>query len=180
MVGKSVAKLGPIQKKRKVKIGALKGKLKIPKDFDGPLPAETLDEFEASSHVQEIIEKLKAAMTSLEKEKGPLLIFALFLREDSFEKWDIIISGTWLNSKEMSAYKLISSKLREVLDESELLQFSRIVLLDPEDPVVSFLLDQQTIKNGGYKELSGEALSDKFKFTIKRAYLLRSQKPQKP
>ena len=129
--------------------------------------------------MKEIIEKLKSEITALEKEKGPLLIFALFLREDPLEKWDIIISATWLNSKEMSSYKLISSRLQEVLSESELLQFSRIVLLDPEDPVVSFLLDLQTIKNGGYKELSGEVLSDKFKFTIKRAYLLRSQKLEK-
>jgi prevent-host-death family protein len=47
MAGKPVAKLGPIQKKRKVKFGVLKGKIKIPKDFDAPLPDEILDEFEA-------------------------------------------------------------------------------------------------------------------------------------
>jgi len=129
--------------------------------------------------MKEIIEKLKSEITALEKEKGPLLIFAIFLREDPLEKWDIIISATWLNSEEMSAYKLISSRLRDALNDSELLQFSRIVILDPEDPVVSFLLDLQTIKNGGYQELSGEVLSDKFKFTIKRAYLLRSQKNPK-
>ncbi len=129
--------------------------------------------------MKETVEKLKSMISFLEKEKGPLLIFALFLREDALEKWDIIISAEWLNSKEMSSYKLISSKLQGTLNESELLQFSRIVLLDPEDPVVSFLLDLQTIKNGGYKEFSGEVLSDKFKFTIKRAYLLRSQKVDK-
>jgi prevent-host-death family protein len=47
MAGKPVAKLGPIRKKRKVKFGVLKGKFKIPKDFDAPLPVEILDEFEA-------------------------------------------------------------------------------------------------------------------------------------
>lgn len=45
-----------------------------------------------------------------------------------------------------------------------------------DDPVVSYLLNLETITNGGFKELSADELSEKFKFTIKRAYLLRSQK----
>ncbi len=126
--------------------------------------------------MKETIDKLKILIKELESEHGSLLIFALFLREEPLEKWDIIISAKWLNSKEMSAYKIISSKLQEVLKDSELVQFSRIVLLEQDDPVVSFLLDLETIKNGGYKELSTEELSDKFGFAIKRAYLLRSHK----
>lgn len=46
MAGKPVAKLGPIEKKPKRRFGALKGKIKIPKDFDAPLPDDILDEFE--------------------------------------------------------------------------------------------------------------------------------------
>jgi len=71
---------------------------------------------------------------------------------------------------------MVSSKLQHLLSDSELVQFSRVVILDQDDPVVSFLLDLETIKNGGYKELSAEALSEKFRFTIKKAYLLRSLK----
>ncbi|MDE3055411.1 MAG: hypothetical protein KGI80_01755 [Verrucomicrobiota bacterium] len=126
--------------------------------------------------MKQVIEKLKAVISVLEKEHERLLIFALFLREEPFEKWDIVVSSAWLNSKELGSYKLVTSKVQEVLSESELAQFSRIVLLDPEDPVVSFLLELETIKNGGYKELPGDVLSDKFGFTIKRAYLLRSQR----
>jgi prevent-host-death family protein len=47
MAGRPVAKLGPIRKKRRVKFGVLKGKIKIPKDFDAPLGDETLNAFEA-------------------------------------------------------------------------------------------------------------------------------------
>ena len=126
--------------------------------------------------MKEVLDKFKTLIKSLESEHGSFLVFALFLREKPFETWDIIISATWLNPKEMHSYKLISSKLQEVLTESESLQFSRIVLLDSDDPTVKFLLDLETVKNGGYKEFSGEALTEKFKFTIKRAYLLRSLK----
>ncbi len=126
----------------------------------------------------EIIEKLKLAIGSLEKENGPLLICALFLRDDALEKWDIILAASWLNPKEMRAYELLSSKLQNFLSDSELVQFSRIVILDQSDPIISFLLELESVKNGGYKELSADALSAKFRFTIKKAYLLRSHRPE--
>ena len=126
--------------------------------------------------MHEIIQKLKSMVKSLEKENGPLIICAMFLRDGSLERWDLIVSAAWLNSSEMQSYKTVSSKLQEALSDSELVQFSRVVILDEDDPVVSYLLDLETIKNGKYKELSAEELSDKFRFTIKKAYLLRSQK----
>jgi hypothetical protein len=129
--------------------------------------------------MNEIIEKIKSIIKNLEEERGPFLICALFLREDSWEKWDFIVAATWLNPKEMDSWKIVSNKLQECLSTSEIVQLSRIVLLDQKDPVVSFLLDLEPVRNGTYKELSTETLSDRFKFAIKRAYLLRSHKPDK-
>lgn len=48
MAGKPVAKLTPIEKKPKHRSGALKGKIKIAKDFDDPLPSDILADFEDS------------------------------------------------------------------------------------------------------------------------------------
>jgi len=124
----------------------------------------------------ETIEKLKSVIRLLEEKKGDLLIFAIFLREEPLEKWDVLVAADWLNSVDMDAYKVVASNIQQTLDSSELVQFSRVVILDQDDPVVSFLLDLETIKNGGYKELNAGTLSEKFKFVIKRAYLLRSQK----
>jgi prevent-host-death family protein len=46
--GKAVARLVPLSegKAGKRRLGLLAGKLKIPADFDAPLPDETLDAFE--------------------------------------------------------------------------------------------------------------------------------------
>lgn len=46
MAGKPVAKLSPIGKKPKRRFGVLKGKVKIAKDFDAPLPEDVLKDFE--------------------------------------------------------------------------------------------------------------------------------------
>lgn len=48
MAGRPVARLVPIEKKPKRRSGALKGKIKIAKDFDAPLPEEILADFEGS------------------------------------------------------------------------------------------------------------------------------------
>ena len=46
--GKGVARLVPLRgrKEEKRKLGVLAGRLKIPADFDAPLPADVLDSFE--------------------------------------------------------------------------------------------------------------------------------------
>lgn len=46
MAGKPVAKLSPISKTKKRRLGCLKGKMKIAKDFDAPLPEDLLSDFE--------------------------------------------------------------------------------------------------------------------------------------
>lgn len=46
MSGKPVAKLGPISQKPPRRFGVMKGKIKISKDFDAPLPDDLLKEFE--------------------------------------------------------------------------------------------------------------------------------------
>ncbi|HSX37809.1 MAG TPA: type II toxin-antitoxin system Phd/YefM family antitoxin [Chlamydiales bacterium] len=48
MAGKPVARLTPIEKKPKRRPGALKGKIKVAKDFDAPLPEDMISDFEGS------------------------------------------------------------------------------------------------------------------------------------
>lgn len=94
--------------------------------------------------------------------------------EESYGKWDFIISAPWLNSNGFDSYKFIADRLQTCLTESESLQIGQIVIIDPENEAVKFLQMLETVKNGEYKELRVEDLTDKFKFNIKRAYLLRS------
>lgn len=123
-----------------------------------------------------ILEKLKTVVVALEKAHGPIHVFALFLRTDPLEKWDIVVAAPWLNPNDISSYKVLSSTIQEVLDPSEFIQLARIVILNDNDPVVSFLQDSQSVTNGHYGEVSGDSFTEKFGFTIKKAYLLRCQK----
>ena len=125
-----------------------------------------------------IVEKIKNVVIELEKERGPLLVCSLFLRGDPLERWDMVVSATWLSSSDLNSYQLISSKVQDALDGQELLQFSRIIILDQNDPAILFLQDTFSITNGKIEEISSDLLSSRFGFTIKKAYLLRCQKQQ--
>ena len=123
-----------------------------------------------------ILEKLKQVVLSLETEHDAILVFALFLREDPLEKWDIVVSASWLQSGDMNSYKIITSKIQAALSNSELMELARIVILDDNDPVISFFQDNFSVSNGHFAEVLGDQFSTRFGFTIKRAYLLRCQK----
>lgn len=120
--------------------------------------------------------KFKPIVVKLEEEHGPIMIFALFLREDPLGQWDVVVSAPWLDPNNKSSYDTVASKIQKSLNNSELVQISRIVLLETTDPVVSFLQDKLSITNGGVEEFSGEVLSERFGFTIKKAYVLRCRK----
>lgn len=48
--GKPLARLGPLQPPRqRVRLGLMKGKIRIAKDFDAPLPEHILEDFEGKS-----------------------------------------------------------------------------------------------------------------------------------
>jgi hypothetical protein len=130
--------------------------------------------------MKEILSKLKSVVQELEAEHKPMLLFALFLREDSLQKWDIVVSAPWLSSSDKNAYQMIVSKIQSILNSDELVQFSRVVILDDIDPVVSFLQSVCPLTNGGIKEsprdFSTDPLSERFGFAINKAYILRCQK----
>lgn len=130
--------------------------------------------------MNDILKKMKAVVQKLEKEHDPILLFALFLREEALQKWDVVVSAPWLSSSEKHAYQLVVAAIQAVLSSSELVRFSRIVILDHTDPAVPFLQEVCPLTNGGFKEspkdFSVEPLSEKFGFTIKKAYILRCQK----
>lgn len=73
---------------------------------------------------------------SVSVEKGPFALFALLLREEAPEKWDLVVSAPWIEEDKRSALKLISERVKSLLTVSELLTLSRIVVADPSDPAV--------------------------------------------
>lgn len=86
-----------------------------------------------------VIDALLDVERALSREKGPFTLFALFLREEALEKWDLVVSAPWIEKDKRSALRLLADRLQESLSASDVLSISRIVLLDPSDAGVELI-----------------------------------------
>lgn len=125
--------------------------------------------------MQTLIEKFQLVADDLEKEYGEITLFGLFLREDSFEKWDVIVSAQWLNPDSQGSYSLINTEIQKFIKNGNLIKLSRIVILSIDNPVVK-LLQKIWTGRGQFQLLNTQILSDALSFNIKSAFLLRCTK----
>ena len=86
--------------------------------------------------MKEIAEKLKHQEELMAQEKGPFDLFALFLREDAPDKWDLVIAADWIERDKQTALKYIASIVQEALSQEELLKLSRIAIIDESNPAL--------------------------------------------
>ena len=127
-----------------------------------------------ATHMKKTLDKLKSILCELEKEHGQVLVFVLFLRGESPARWDLVIAAPWLDSGNAKSYHLVAKKVQNLLSSEEIIQLSRVVILDADDPVVAFLQDSYSVPNGTFKNIENcEPFSQRFNFTIRKAYLLR-------
>jgi len=124
--------------------------------------------------MKEIVNKLMSIEIETSKDKGPYDLFALFLREEASNKWDILVSAHWINSNKEEALKYLAQKIQKSLDKTELLLISRIVIIENNNPALPAL--QQAIS----VEHSNTEIKDSnfFGLQIKHAYLITSQRRQ--
>ncbi len=123
--------------------------------------------------MKEQAEKLRNIEKELSESKGPFELFALFLREDSPGKWDLIISSDWARSGKRAAINLVVEKLRFTFTDQEMLMLSRLIVLDKDDAALRALHGAVQVEHG-LTEISDSIF---FGLAIKQAYLITSKRP---
>ncbi|MCE5316315.1 MAG: hypothetical protein LLG04_03000 [Parachlamydia sp.] len=125
-----------------------------------------------------ILKKFQPFVAELENEHGPFLVFALFLREQPFEIWDVAVSATWLNAGEMRSFGIVGDKIKDRFNDSELIQISRVDILDADDPTTDYFLETFPLSSDMPLEVGREPLSSRFGSDIKYGYFLRCRKEE--
>lgn len=121
--------------------------------------------------MKKIIEKFITIEKKIANQKGRFRLFALFEREDAQDKWDVIISAQWFEKNKKETLKFIVDSIKEELTSDEMLIISRIVLLEPKNPLVI------NINNSIQREHSSNEIIDcTFDgIFIKHAYIVTSK-----
>jgi len=122
--------------------------------------------------MKEITEKLRTLEQNISEEKGSFLLFALFLREDAPDRWDLLVAAPWIPKSKNTALKYFSNKLIQTLSQKELLKLSRIAIIGPDEPALSAIQQAMHVEHG----LAEIKDSNFFGLQIKHAYIITSRR----
>lgn len=122
--------------------------------------------------MKELLDKLILIELKLSKEKGDFKLFALFLREEAEDKWDIVVSASWLESNNKISFDYLARELKSSLTNQELLLVSRIVVLDEGNPGLEAINRAFHVEHG----LADVRDSNFFGLQIKHAYIITSKR----
>ncbi len=120
---------------------------------------------------------LPAKFVKLESDvaaaRGDFALFALFLREDVPDRWDLIVSAPWALADPKRALDYLVDRIKKDLGPSDLTQLSRIVFFDPQDASVQDLNKAVRVEHGSYEVRD----SNLFGLLIKHAFIITSKAP---
>ena len=117
-------------------------------------------------------DKMMQVERVLAQKHGPFTVFALLEREDSFGRWDVVVSAPWLGTA-MEDIRLVAKQVTKLLSVQEVVTVSRIVPLPPESEFVQLLLREVRRvlpdEDGGPRRLGRSIVGD---VELRRGYVL--------
>ena len=121
--------------------------------------------------MSELANKLQLVEKQIATEKGRFNIFALFLREGAQDLWDVIVAAPWVVEDKKKALHYIVDKLRSSLSKEEMSSLSRIIIIEPQNPVLDAFQRAICIEHG-MADISDSIF---FGLKIKHAYVITSR-----
>ena len=102
--------------------------------------------------------------------------FALFLREDSPDKWDLLISAVWLEHIKLKSFGEFIDGFKQIIGEEESMKLSRIVPLNRDEEGLWTILDSVRATRG-IEEIRDVSF---FGVGVKHGYVFRADRKQAP
>ena len=124
----------------------------------------------------EITDKFAELESHVAQEKGAFTLFALFMREDAPDRWDLIVSAPWTGGDKQSAVNYLIGQIKSRLGEQGLPSLARIVVIDPQDAAVQALNREIQIEHGSVEVRDRNF----FGLPVKHAYIITSKRPPTP
>ena len=121
--------------------------------------------------MSELANKLATVEREIAEERGGFALFALFLRQDAENKWDLVVSSPSFLRAEKEDMKYLADRIRSRLDPDELVSLSRIVLIDPDDGEVKAVNKAIRVEHG----MAEVRDSNFFGLQIKHAFIITSK-----
>lgn len=122
--------------------------------------------------MKELVGKLQTLERETSEEKGPYSLFALFLREDAPDVWDLVVSAPWIEADKSAALRYLSTGLNRLATSGELTRLSRIVIIEQENPALAAMQSSIVVEHGAAEIQS----SNFFGLQIRHAFVITSRR----
>ncbi len=123
--------------------------------------------------MKEKIDKFAQLEKSMSEDRGPFWLFALFLREDAPDTWDLLIAAPWTQGKVKEALQYTVEKLKQAFEPSPLTELSRIVVVDKDNPFLEAMNRAMRVEHS----VAEVRDSNFFGLQIKHAFIISSLSP---
>ena len=124
----------------------------------------------------ELSDRFRNLESRIAEEKGGFTLFALFMREDAPDRWDLIVSAPWVGSDKRNAVDYFVEQIKSRLGAQDLRWLARIVVVDPLDAAVQALNRTVQIEHGEVEVRD----STFFGMPVKHAFIITSKRPPAP
>jgi uncharacterized protein YegL len=120
--------------------------------------------------MNELIQKMVSIEKYLAHQKGDFRLFALFLRDGSPGKWDVLVSAKWIDANKQQALKVIIEQLTSQLNKDELMSLSRVVVIKQDNDGLRAINQLMPVE----KEIAEIHDKNFFGLDIKQAFFISS------
>lgn len=124
----------------------------------------------------ELLGRFRDLEARIAAEKGAFALFALFMREDAPDQWDLIVSANWVGDDKHRAVDYFVGEIKSQLGVESLTSVARIIVVDPYDTAVQALNRAVEVEHGGMEIRD----SDFFGLPVKHAFIITSKRAPAP
>jgi hypothetical protein len=121
--------------------------------------------------MKSLLEKLQTIEKKATQERGKFDLFALFLREESADRWDLLVSSDWISANKASSLKYLAEEVQKAFSPEEITRISGIVIIEKSNPALSALLSDIHLEHGVAEKRDVVY----FGLQIKHAYFITSR-----
>ncbi|OFV94210.1 MAG: hypothetical protein A3H28_08405 [Acidobacteria bacterium RIFCSPLOWO2_02_FULL_61_28] len=126
--------------------------------------------------MNDIAEKFASLEAVVSKERGDFSLFALFLREDAPDRWDLLVAAPWASQKRDETVEYLVNEIKSHLGPQELINLSRILVVEPHDPKVQEFTKAFPVEHGRLEVWD----SIIFGLPIRHGFIITAKSPEVP
>lgn len=98
--------------------------------------------------MKELVEKMQRVERRISQERGPFVLFALFLLPESLNMWDVVVSAPWADERDWEASEYVLREMQKELTLKDFFNISRVMVIPSDFEDLEELHEEHPVEHG--------------------------------